>query len=603
MNSPAPLPPDRSAVNDLPRLDIRHDHRELIAHNLRRHLDFQKHPERLYPWWRRCTVKVLVVTDGALDFSDGDFGLSTFIRTLRDRAPGYARFEITLGHISNAGAARMFGTATTPERGVARRIPSFRFDDASHFGADMYDQVWLFGIATTYSSVPGRSGTTGLAAGEIAQLQAHMERGGGVFATGDHGALGRALCDALPRVRSMRHWNNFPGGAENTSEVGMSGPRRNDSNRIGHDPGSQFSDQSDDIPQRLDLKLYATRIDALRTARYPHPVFCGRSGRIDVFPDHPHEGECREPANVGLQVNGRDEYPVGSDGVRILPEVIAWGNVPAGNNARGGKQPTVAHRFAVASAYDGHRVAGAARGRVICDSTWHHYVNVNLVGVVEGGGFDEFDEAAAAGTPDHPSKHHGFLASAAGRAVLARIQNHYTNIAVWIAPQERIACFNRALWWQIGFHDRITEATLVDPEIRLERIPVPVLAQIGAHARDVLGRRNSVCQTLQWTLEWIRDFRLAEAPWIDPWDPAARLPDDAKEDLMLPLFDPQPLFDAALGGALVAMRQALPEPPEDVDERLDKTLHDARTEGAQWAMKQARAQAAGQLKAFASTFT
>jgi hypothetical protein len=593
------MPP---TLRDLPTLNVRHDHRELIAHNLRRHLDFVRQPELLYPWWHRCTTTVLIVTDGSLDFGDGDFGLSTFLRTLRDHPPGYTRFDVTIGHISNVTNARMFGT----EAGVVRRIKSFRFDDASHFTPDMYDQVWLFGIASTYNTAnppAGRENTSGLLADEVAKIQQHMERGGGLFATGDHGTLGKALCGALPRVRSMRHWDHFPSSSETVSEVGMNGPRRNDTNQIGHDPGSQFSDQSDDIPQRLDLKLYSTWAGALRTARYPHPIFCGRNGRIDVFPDHPHEGECREPTRFIATLNGALDYPAGSDGQPVKPEIIATGRVVAGNNARGSKTPTQAHTFGVACAYDGHRVADRARGRVVCDSTWHHYVNVNLVGVVEGGFFDEFDEALAAGTPDHPSKHDGFLSSTAGRAVLAKIQNHYTNVAVWISPPERIACYHRALWRQLAFHDRITEATLFNPDITLEKIPVAVLSQIGAHARDVLGRRTSVCQTLEWELGWLKEFRLIEKVWIDPWDPITRLPDEVNEDLPLPVFDANAMFDAALGGALVAMRQACPEPPDEFDERLDKKLHSARMEGAQWAMKQAREHVSALAKDFIAHFT
>jgi hypothetical protein len=593
------MPP---SIRDLPTLDIRHDHRELIAHNLRRRLDFVRQPELLHPWWRRCTLKVLAVADDALDFGDGDFGLSTFLRTLRDRAPGYVRFDVTIGHINNVSNARMFGT----EAGVSRRIKSFRFDDTAHFTPTMYDQLWLFGIASTYNTeMPpaGREGTSGLLDGEIAAIQQHMERGGGVFATGDHGTLGKALCGRLPRVRSMRHWDHFTGPVAGASEVGMTGPRRNDSNRIGHDPGSQFSDQSDDIPQPLDLTLYSTWLGALRSARWPHPVFCGTDGRIDVFPDHPHEGECREPAGYGETLNGLPDYPAGSDGQPIRPEIIARGQVPANNSARGTKMPTQAHGFAVASAYDGHRVADRARGRIICDSTWHHYVNVNLVGVVEGGGFDEFAIAAAAGTPDHPSKHDGFLASPAGRAVLAKIQNHFTNVAVWIAPPDRIRCFHDALWRQLAFHDRVTEATLFDPDVALEKIPIAVLSQIGAHARDVLGRRTSVCQTLEWEIGWLRELQLVEKVWIDPWDPITRLPDDVREDLPLPVFDPTPVFDAALGGALVAMRRACPTAPDEIDERLDKALHGARLEGAQRAMKRAVEHAAAGAKEFVARFT
>ncbi|ONI83907.1 hypothetical protein ALI22I_36400 [Saccharothrix sp. ALI-22-I] len=124
----------------------------------------------------------------------------------------------------------------------------------------------------------------------------------------------------------MRHWTDF--GA---NEVGMSSARRNDSNRIGHDAGSQFSDQSDDVPQLLDLKLYSTYANILKEARYPHPVMCGRLGRIDVFPDHPHEGETRVPSSLaGVCRDGSPEYPNATDGTgQLSPEIVAWGRVPA----------------------------------------------------------------------------------------------------------------------------------------------------------------------------------------------------------------------------------------------------------------------------------
>jgi hypothetical protein len=256
--------------------------RELIDLNMKRRLDFRLKPELIYPWWRRCTVKALIVTDGNLNFGEGDFGLSTFVRILKNDAPSRVRFELTLAHIRDVSDLELL--ATEPD--IARRIKLFRFDDASHFTPDMYDQVWLFGIETNYSGMPGRG--TFLANLEIDAIHAHMQRGGGMFATGDHGFLGQALCGGLPRVRGMRHWADFPDSDNATNEVSMAGARRNDTNQLGHDAGSQFSDQSDDVPQTLDLALYSTHIGALRAARYPHPVLCGRMGRIDILPDHPH---------------------------------------------------------------------------------------------------------------------------------------------------------------------------------------------------------------------------------------------------------------------------------------------------------------------------
>ena len=101
------------------------------------------------------------------------------------------------------------------------------------------------------------------------------------------------------------------------------------------------------------------------------------------------------------------------------------------------KSPTIAQTFGVVSAYDGHRAGG--KGRVICDSTWHHFVNVNLIGVLEGALFDEFFQRGRG----RAAQHNGFLSSAAGLAALSKIKNYYTNIGVWISPPPRHDCFNR----------------------------------------------------------------------------------------------------------------------------------------------------------------
>ena len=137
-----------------------------------------------------------------------------------------------------------------------------------------------------------------------------------VLIVGSTGAFGARIADLMSRS------NGFVltrGNDNATNEVSMTGPRRNDTNHIGHDPGSQFSDQSDDVPQTLDLVLYSAPAGVLRLAHYPHPILCGRNGRIDVFPDHPHEGECRVPDDVTGAFGGADEYPLDANGVRIVP--------------------------------------------------------------------------------------------------------------------------------------------------------------------------------------------------------------------------------------------------------------------------------------------
>jgi hypothetical protein len=571
---------------------------DLVA---RRRELLRDHPFAIFPWRRPCIVKALLVTDGSLDFGPGDFGLSAFVDILLHDGRSHVAFELTLAHLATgvSGAAVQQGAA-----GIARSVTGFEFDNPAHFTPTMYDQVWLFGFEflggyhqTFYANRDAdraRFPDDRLGDAELDALTAHMNRGGGLFATGDHGTIGRFLCGSVDRIRSMRHWQDFGGG-----QVSMTGSLRNDSNEVGHDPGAQFSDQSDDVPQRLDLRLYTTWAGLLREARYPHPVMCGRLGRIDVFPDHPHEGEAREPDDLTLTCrDGSAEYPpAAGGGLRPRPEVVAWGHVPAGNTAVVNNQPTKqatqAHRFGVISTYDGHR---AGVGRVVCDSTWHHFVNVNLIGVVESGGFDDFPSPNPAdpGTPGtHLSKHIGFLASPSGRAALDKIKEYYVNVGVWISPPERIDCMNSRLWWDLVWADRIVEATLERGTRSLDDIALVDLLHMGIHARDVLGRLAGACQSLHWVLPWFEEIYIELIPEIDPWLPWE--PERLRDEPRLPFVDLQPLLDITVGSALVALRQAYPYPPAD-RRQLDELSVEVAFKGATAGLRRGLEQLASDLR-------
>ena len=62
-----------------------------------------------------------------------------------------------------------------------------------------YDQIWLFGV-----------NATPLQAAERTRIEAFMQAGGGVFATGDHSSLGFGMGAHIPRARSMRDWSSVP---------------------------------------------------------------------------------------------------------------------------------------------------------------------------------------------------------------------------------------------------------------------------------------------------------------------------------------------------------------------------------------------------------
>jgi hypothetical protein len=523
---------------------------------------FRRDPLAIFPWLLGpCPVRVLLVTDGGLDFSDQDFGLSTFVAVLRDEMLTYVQFDLTLAHLRSdvtdeqvmAGAPR-----------ITRSIKDFRFDEPNHFRTEDFDQVWLFGIDTFYhySSYEHRNANKAsypadrLSDAELAVLSGFMNGGGGLFATGDHGLLGRNLSGSVTRARSMRLWGPTSPDPE-VDEVSMGGPRRNDTNRIGHDRGSQFNDQSDDVPQEIQPTLYSARFSFLE-ARWPHPLLCGPHGVIRVLPDHPHEGECVLPSDLSAvyPIDGSAEYPAATGGgAAVPPEIVARSTVPAGNDADGTKLPTVAHSFGAIAAYDGHR---AGIGRVVTDATWHHFVNVNLVGEVA--------------LPETEVKGRGFLASTAGEAHFEEIKTYYRNIAVWIAPPSAHRCFRRKLIWSLLYQHRVLEAVLTTPAIALDRADATLLYEIGIHARDVLNRAASRCQSLQIVFDLVRPEIPQLIAEIDPWAPPPPEPGPP----FPPFANPGPLLDIALGGALLALREEFPmsniEIRGEVDERGDAAI-------------------------------
>ncbi|WP_380165170.1 hypothetical protein [Jannaschia sp. R86511] len=509
-------------------------------------------PELLHRlWWRPCPVRVLLVTDGGLDFGSGAFGLRTFVTTLLSGTYP-ARFVITLAHRrSRSGDAMMDG-----DNRIDRRITGFRFDDGGHFGVDDYDQLWLFGIETS----------PGIDDAEVRAVAEFMAAGKGVFATGDHAALGQAMGGRIPRVRSMRLWASTPG----VDEVSMAGHRRKDTNRRGHDAASTFDDQSDDVPQTIQPRWYRTRVGLLE-AVYPHPLLCGPDGAITVMPDHPHEGECREPADTTqtVTVAGASfvEYPPGTGGPQPLPQVVATSTVLAGTTS-GGKDATQGHTFGGIAAYDGH-LAGV--GRVVTDATWHHFVNINLVG-----------EAGAV-----PPKNQGFLATAAGQAHLARIRTYYRNIATWISPPDSIRCMNRRLLWDLVWQDRVLEAVATADRVELAKAHPVLLRHIGKQARDVLGRRTSTCQSVRLVLDLVWAEALPKLfPEIDPW--LVREPVRRPEPERVPWFDPSPVLDLALGAALTAVHEAFADEERLDEDSLDKRLDEVLARGVALGLERAR---------------
>lgn len=518
--------------------------------------------DAILTWLRPCRVRVLLVVDG-LDYSLGDFGLRTFVETLLETG-GYVRFEITLAHIgSSAGAGMMEGDAR-----IAERITNFKFDDPDHFAADRYDVVFLFGIDTFFSGRGPGYPSGSLSDAELQALAEFQNGGGGLFATGDHGALGRPLCHKVARARNMRLWNSTSSDPD-ADEVSMGGPRRNDTNRLG-DADSQFEDQSDDVPQPISPRMYTARWGFLRYS-YPHPLLCGPRGVIRIMPDHPHEGECVEPSDTSLNIDftsdlGPEYPPATGPGPRPLPEIISTSTVLAGTTSSG-KDPTVAHSFGGICAYDGHR---ADVGRVVTDATWHHFVNVNLIGDTT--------------EPLDDPKRYGFLWSAAGQAHLEEVKVYFRNLAVWLSRPGNLSCMRNHLLWKLVYSHRVLEAVLATRQVKLAELRPKTLWLIGRHARDVLGRVAGQCERVQIVIQLIEPKWRELIPDIDPWMVIER----RVEDDEVPWSDLTPALDIALGSALVAINEEFGMPsPQRAEKIDDDAIAQVARRGAETGMRMA----------------
>ncbi len=526
--------------------------KSLLEQTMERRAAFRADPELYFPWiMKRCTVRILLVADSFIDFSTHDFGLSTFLDTLINDGLFYVKFDITLAHLRNDATDDEMAVGTP---GVVNRITGFVFDNPAHFTPTMYDEVFLFAAETyfhfgSYSTRFGNPGTypaDRLGNQELVNLSAFMDGGGGVFATGDHGALGKGIGNEVKRIRNMRYWDSTSNDF-NLDEVSMSGPRRNDTNHIGHNATQEFDDQSDDIPQTIQPRLYRTRFHHYCRGFYPHPLLCGPNGIIRVLPDHPHEGECIVPSDLTLTYpyDNSVEYPNVTGGTyRISPEIVATSVVPSGNTA-GFKSPTVFQRFGAICAYDGHR---AGVGRATTDATWHHFININLVG--------------AEGYPPSDPKSMGFLATPQGMVHLNNIKAYFRNIALWLARPSNQACFRRRMCWKLIYQERVIEAVTVNPNVQLQSASSELIYSIGSHARDVLHKLVRPCLTYRIMLDFLQEYRPDFATLLDPWSADSGGEDGGR----LNWVDPSPLLDMALGAAIVGLRSANPHPSESTAE-------------------------------------
>jgi hypothetical protein len=405
-------------------------------------------------------IRMLVVADGPYlqntpvgggisfaptqDPSDDFFTISEFLYLLRQS-------QVPTIAIDTAHRRQDRDTSTMPQT-VYPTFENFNFATTTNLAN--YDVIWLF----AYEGWNGvlNVNASAITAAEIAAIQAFMDNGGGIFATGDHYGMGSLMCGQIPRVKTMRKWwgraGDQPAGYP-AQALDWSGTPVTSVNRPGvsiasttnppypanpHDPSMnradttqmnpetggpypdtatvfQFDDQSDAIPQTLSF-----------LGGIVHPILQGPTGPITRYPDHMHEGEVVTPFAPDAT-----EYP-SAGGYQPLPSVIATGAIVPNHatqvdgptceqvNFSSDQTYTAGGTIGILCAYDGR---GAGKGRIVTDSSWHHYLDINLVGDPCGSTPDRMQGFGAAKTPP------------ASGGVLAGLQAVYVNTVNWLARQ------------------------------------------------------------------------------------------------------------------------------------------------------------------------
>jgi hypothetical protein len=533
---------------------------------LTRHLEALK-PDFIKPfypkwwWWKRCTVKVLVVTDGGLNFGTGVVGLSEFLTAFNElQATTWYNYQITLGHRSTSPAS------TNPL--VVSQVNNFNFQTSVTLTD--FDQVWLFGINTG----------GGLPAAELAVVETYMNGGGGLFATGDHGSLGSALCGNISRVKDMRHWSDTPAGAANdANEVSMNGRKRNDTNRprSGDATSRFFDNQSDNIPQTIAVRTFG--------GGQPHPLLSistsiRSSGIIDIMPDHPHEGECKQ--ETSFTVNG----------VTVPTQIIATSFVLGGsttNGGNGGKAATDPHCFPSIAVWDG-RPANA--GRIVIDSTWHHFVNVNLNGTGSQG---------PAFTPnDLPGQQSGLTA-----ADFNVVRRYYMNIALWMSRKKSWWCLRRFLFVELLKNSQLIEASLNNPSEKLEKITLADLSSIGSLAEEILSAKYSPAFAREFLIDSVETANPALAAMLNTWQPAVVIKGRENEKpkqagYYQPWLNLDLLFFTAVGAGFIALRDDKNISGDDINEKDLDRVTDIFNTGVSYGFKKSADNLSAAVSSFAA---
>lgn len=272
-----------------------------------------------------------------------------------------------------------------------------------------YDEIWFL-LRATETDVPDTDDDVRLTSAEQAALLAWMDAGGGVLVAGDHAegygpykGLGAAVGSRIPRAKDLRVWDDVP--TTDKERVATTGSDAT--------PSPNVLPEEDATPQRLLLRRFGS--DKV------HWIFAGGDKLVlDRLPDHLHEGEVCIPEPWPAP-GWPERQPVPISVARL----IDW---DAGET----------HHSMVVWNPD------RPLGRIVADTSWHHYVDPNLKGI------------DTEGNPHWP-----------------KIKQLYVRLALWLARRTAVK--------ELLLKELLSISDQLDRHIPIE--------QLGAAARPLLDGR------------------------------------------------------------------------------------------------------------------
>lgn len=401
------------------------------------------------------TIRILLYTDDpelVVEQTGPPFGLGAMIEQIRSHPLAFANVLPVL-------ESRYPNRTATPVKKINTLLKEA--EDKN----EPFDQIWFFGIhqinkANFRLRIGGGGPESELDKAEVAALRTRMDRGLGVLVTGDHAnerpadaldnpdspypdlvrgdqylGLGRALGRCIPRAGLMRDWEGEP----------TADPRHSFNTQVVTFGTSltQRAFQQDSVPQQLILKTFNERGKPSLEGR-PHPLFFYRQGEaILLFPDHLHEGAVTLPDKLE-----EDLWPRTADRFQPKPRVVAYG-VDKRN----------AKKLKLIAVYDGDLVGA---GRIVADSTWHHYFNTNLA---------------------------AFPAISAPFTAADQIGQYYANLVLWLTPRAKRSQMADAMSRWIARQPELVELVGPNPSKRMSDILVT-----GGLSRKYLREVASDCE-------------------------------------------------------------------------------------------------------------